>query len=86
MVFLLFVISIAVLEAILHADKNRERSQTPGPRNLQSRDLRAQDLRALSQALQNEAPADVKTEEPGLPSTEPVVAEKGYNRERGRTE
>ncbi len=77
MVFLLFAISIAVLEAILHADKNRRK---PEP------DLRSQDLRALSQALQNEAPADVNTEKPGLPSTEPVVAETGYNRERGRTE
>jgi hypothetical protein len=80
MVFLLFVISIFVLEAILQADKKRQKqelSHAPSEPRPEDRKSQSEDLIALLEALQNHA-------EP--PSNQPVAGDKGYNRERGRTE
>lgn len=69
MVFLLFAISIIVLEAILQADKKRQKPELAPAQS----ELLSQDLRALMQALQNYAA-------PAPPSNQPVARDKGYNR------
>jgi hypothetical protein len=115
MVLLLLVISIAVLESILHADKNNQckhgrvlsgrqpvlqtthelvtQGLTPSLDLKRPQDLmnlkQSQDLRKLMQALQNHVPTCVETpvevKQAGLPSSELIAGDAGYNRVRGRT-
>src|ERR1700730_2160740 len=85
MVFLLFVISVAVLEAILHADKKWQRRprlarsdrqlSLLAAQELLSQDLksRSQDLKVLLQALQNHVQEDVQADVKADASTEPVA-------------
>ena len=80
MTFVLFVISVAVMEAILAYDrsKQRRRKRADPQASLQPVDdpdpaQRVQELLSLGRALQNCAYDEVKAEDPERPSTAPIV-------------
>jgi hypothetical protein len=98
MICLLFVISVALLEAILHYDEKKQHQRKVADREERRRaqsnsdpaDPVTQGLLSLVQALQNPDSNEIPVERAGHTATHTATAavteEKGYNRSGAGTE
>ena len=80
MIFLLFVVSVVVMEAILSYGESKQPRRKPGDQNVSRQAVcdpnpveRTEELLLLGRALENRGYDEIKAEDPVHPSTTPIA-------------
>lgn len=94
MIFLLFVVSVALMEALLHHDEKKQLERKamdqaprhPAPSRPDPAGPVTHDLISLRHAIHNHASKELPDERTSLPATTAATEDNRYNRNGGGTE